>query len=126
MGQIATPADTAPAELCLPRENTMRHTKFSRRQIVTVGAALGTGLLAAPAVRAQSLEKITYLFPAPPVLPAFGPIRLAQGKCYFKEAGFDVEFAVGRRGVDVAEQVGAGNEPRRGIVADGPSSGGGN
>src|SRR5213079_1849947 len=96
----------------------MRHTKFSRRQIVTAGAALGAGLLAAPAVRAQSLEKITYLFPAPPVLPAFGPIRLAQG--YFKEAGFDVEFAVGRGGVDVAKQVGAGNAPLGGIVADGP------
>src|SRR5215216_7168010 len=101
-------------------ENTMRHTNFSRRQIVTAGAALGAGLLAAPSVRAQSLEKITYLFPAPPVLPAFGPIRLAQGKGYFKEAGFDVEFAVGRGGVDVAKQVGAGNAPLGGIVADGP------
>ena len=70
--------------------------------------------------RAQSLEKITYLFPAPPVLPAFGPIRLAQGKGYFKEAGFEVEFAVGRGGVDVAKQVGAGNAPLGGIVADGP------
>jgi NitT/TauT family transport system substrate-binding protein len=98
----------------------MRQTRFSRRQIVTAGAALGAGLLAAPAVRAQSLEKITYLFPAPPVLPAFGPIRLAQGKGYFKEAGFDVEFAVGRGGVDVAKQVGAGNAPLGGIVADGP------
>ena len=80
----------------------MHRTRFSRRQIVTAGAALGAGLLAAPAVRAQSLEKITYLFPAPPVLPAFGPIRLAQGKGYFKEAGFEVEFAVGRGGDDVA------------------------
>jgi NitT/TauT family transport system substrate-binding protein len=98
----------------------MHRTRFSRRQIVTAGAALGAGLLAAPAVRAQSLEKITYLFPAPPVLPAFGPIRLAQGKGYFKEAGFEVEFAVGRGGVDVAKQVGAGNAPLGGIVADGP------
>jgi NitT/TauT family transport system substrate-binding protein len=69
---------------------------------------------------AQSLEKVTYLFPAPPVLPAFGPIRLAQGKGYFKEAGLDVDFAVGRGGVDVAKQVGAGNAPLGGIVADGP------
>ena len=71
-------------------------------------------------MRAQALEKITYLFPAPPVLPAFGPIRLAQGKGYFKEAGLEVEFAVGRGGVDVAKQVGAGNAPLGGIVADGP------
>jgi NitT/TauT family transport system substrate-binding protein len=54
------------------------------------------------------------------VLPAFGPLRLAMGKGYFKEAGFDVEFAVGRGGVDVAKQVGAGNAPLGGIVADGP------
>ena len=84
--------------------------------------ALRSGLRSADGVRrrAQSLEKITYLFPAPPVLPAFGPIRLAQGKGYFKEAGFEVEFAVGRGGVDVAKQVGAGNAPLGGIVADGP------
>src|SRR5260370_41115528 len=98
----------------------MRHAKVSRRQIVTAGAALGAGLLAAPAVRAQTLEKITYLFPAPPVLPAFGPIRLAQGKGYFTQAGLDVNFAVGRGGVDVAKQGGAGNAPLGGIVADGP------
>ena len=97
----------------------MRQT-ISRRQFVTTGAAFGAGLIAAPSVRAQSLEKITYLFPAPPVLPAFGPIRLAQGKGYFKDAGFEVEFAVGRGGVDVAKQVGAGNAPLGGIVADGP------
>src|SRR5215216_4746346 len=101
-------------------ENTMRHTNFSRRQIVTAGAALGAGLLAAPSVRAQSLEKITYLFPAPPGLPAFGPIQLAQGKGYFTSAGLEVSFAVGRGGVDVAKQVGAGNAPLGGIVADGP------
>src|SRR5689334_3100304 len=71
-----------------------------------------------PAARAD--EKITYLFPAPPILPAFGPIQIAKGKGYFKEAGFDVEFAVGRGGVDVAKQVGAGNAPLGGIVADGP------
>jgi NitT/TauT family transport system substrate-binding protein len=83
------------------------------------GAALGLGLLAAPA-SAQTLEKVTYLFPAPPLLPAFGPIQLAKGKGYFTEAGLDVSFAVGRGGVDVAKQVGAGNAPLGGIVADGP------
>src|SRR5262249_56319625 len=58
--------------------------------------------------------------PAPPILPAFGPIRLAQGKGYFTAAGLEVSFAVGRGGVDVAKQVGAGNAPLGGIVADGP------
>src|SRR5437899_11241360 len=104
-------------------EHMMRQL-ISRRGVMTTGALLGAssflgGVLTLPA-RAQSLEKLTYRFPAPPVLPAFGPIRLAQGKGYFKEVGFDVEFAVGRGGVDVAKQVGAGNAPLGGIVADGP------
>jgi NitT/TauT family transport system substrate-binding protein len=73
------------------------------------------GMPAAPAA-----ETLTYLFPAPPSLPAFGPIRLAQGKGYFAQAGLDVKFALGRGGVDVAKQVGAGNAPLGGIVADGP------
>ncbi|HEY6993500.1 MAG TPA: ABC transporter substrate-binding protein [Xanthobacteraceae bacterium] len=96
-----------------------RQTRISRRLLMAAGAAHGFALLGAPAF-AQTLEKVTYLFPAPPVLPAFGPIRLAQGKGYFTAAGLDVSFAVGRGGVDVAKQVGAGNAPLGGIVADGP------
>ena len=69
---------------------------------------------------ARADETITYLFPAPPLLPAFGPIRLAQGKGYFQQAGLTVNFATGRGGVDVAKQVGAGNVPLGGIVADAP------
>ncbi len=69
---------------------------------------------------AVAAEKITYLFPAPPFLPAFGPIQLAQGKGYYKAAGLDVAFAIGKGGVDVAEQVGAGNAQLGGILADGP------
>jgi len=93
--------------------------KMSRRLVLASAALIGFGALPAPA-SAQQLEKVIYLFPAPPVLPAFGPIRLAQGKGYFKDAGLDVEFQVGRGGVDVAKQVGAGNAPLGGIVADGP------
>jgi len=94
---------------------------LSRRRFLqsAPGAALGLGVLAA-APRAQADETITYLFPAPPLLPAFGPIRLAQGKGYFREAGLTVNFATGRGGVDVAKQVGAGNVPLGGIVADAP------
>src|SRR6478736_1830369 len=79
-----------------------RETRISRRLLVASGAAFGLGALAAPAF-SQAPEKITYLFPAPPVLPAFGPIQLAQGKGYFTAAGLDVSFAVGRGGVDVAD-----------------------
>src|SRR5438128_3418985 len=98
---------------------SLRETKISRRLLMAGGAAFGLGLLSAPA-SSQTPEKITYLFPAPPILPAFGPIQLAQGKGYFTAAGLDVSFAVGRGGVDVAKQVGAGNAPLGGIVADGP------
>src|SRR5437763_14390881 len=82
-------------------------------------AMLLSSMLLLP-VSAPAAEAVTYLFPAPPSLPAFGPIRLAKGKGYFGEAGIDVDFAVGRGGVDVAKQVGAGNAPLGGIVADGP------
>src|SRR5207244_4758550 len=98
---------------------SIRETKISRRLLMAGGAAFGVGLLNAPA-SSQTSEKVTYLFPAPPMLPAFGPIQLAQGKGYFKDAGLEVKFAVARGGVDVAKQVGAGNAPLGGIVADGP------
>jgi NitT/TauT family transport system substrate-binding protein len=83
---------------------------------------LATALVFAGPVTTPSgaAESITYLFPAPPMLPAFGPIQLAKGKGYFAEAGLEVNFAVGRGGVDVAKQVGAGNAPIGGIVADAP------
>jgi NitT/TauT family transport system substrate-binding protein len=92
-------------------------SKTIGRLVVAIGAALGLAVADAPA---QAPEKVTYLFPAPPILPAFGPIQLAKGKGYFTEAGLDVSFAVGRGGIDVAKQVGAGNAPLGGIVADGP------
>ena len=89
-----------------------------RRCTLLLGFAL---VLAATGTnRATAAENITYLFPAPPILPAFGPIQLAKGKGYFSEAGLEVSFAVGRGGVDVAKQVGAGNAPIGGIVADAP------
>jgi NitT/TauT family transport system substrate-binding protein len=81
---------------------------------VAFALALGT------ATQARAAESVTYLFPAPPILPAFGPIQLAKGKGYFSEAGLDVNFQVARGGVEVAKQVGAGNAPLGGIVADGP------
>ena len=97
-----------------------RVNKLSRRHLLQSagGIALGLGVLAGGPARAD--ETITYLFPAPPLLPAFGPIRLAQGKGYFQQAGLTVNFATGRGGVDVAKQVGAGNVPLGGIVADAP------
>ena len=60
-----------------------------------IAVAAGTG--GSPSA---AQEKVTYLFPAPPMLPAFGPIRLAQSKGYFKAEGLDVDFQVGKGGVD--------------------------
>jgi len=99
-----------------------RTASFHRRSLL-VGAGAwvaGSGLGALGATSLLAAEGVTYLFPAPPVLPAFGPIQLAKGKGYFAEAGLEVGFAVGRGGVDVAKQVGAGNALIGGIVADGP------
>src|SRR3984893_14880559 len=93
--------------------------RISRRHFVAASSVFGLGFLA-PGTLALPAEAVTYLFPAPPSLPAFGPIQLAKGKGYFTAAGLDVTFAVGRGGVDVAKQVGAGNAPLGGIVADSP------
>jgi NitT/TauT family transport system substrate-binding protein len=93
---------------------------MNRRRMLVAGAAIAFAARSAGPVGGQPLEKVTYLFPAPPVLPAFGPIQLAKGKGYFSQAGLDVTFQVGRGGVDVARMVGAGNAPLGGIVADGP------
>jgi NitT/TauT family transport system substrate-binding protein len=92
--------------------------RAGRRAQLAFAFALAVGLLAAMPARAA--ESVTYLFPAPPMLPAFGPIQLAKGKGYFAEGGLDVSFQVARGGVEVAKQVGAGNAPLGGIVADGP------
>jgi NitT/TauT family transport system substrate-binding protein len=101
--------------LVLETKNLTRRHMLQGAAAITVSAGLGR--LVSPA---RAAEKITYLFPAPPLLPAFGPIQLAQGKGYFAQAGLDVSYAVGRGGVDVAKQVGAGNAPLGGIVADAP------
>jgi NitT/TauT family transport system substrate-binding protein len=93
----------------------------SARLVFTAVAGLAVCLGALPAASpGRADEKLTYLFPASPLLPAFGPIQLAKGKGYFSQAGLDVNYAVGRGGVDVAKEVGAGNAPLGGILADGP------
>jgi NitT/TauT family transport system substrate-binding protein len=91
-----------------------------RRMIWAAAVLVLCAVVVGWAAPARADEKITYLFPAPPILPAFGPIQIAKGKGYFSQAGLDVSYAVGRGGVDVAKEVGAGNVPLGGIVADGP------
>jgi NitT/TauT family transport system substrate-binding protein len=83
-----------------------------------IAAAALVGVLGASA--ASAAEKITYLLPAPPSLPAFAPWVLAKHLGYYTEAGYDVEFVVARGGVDVAKQVGVGNAPIGGAIGDTP------
>ncbi len=87
-----------------------------RLAAVMVGAC--AMLASATALAAESLEKITYLLPAPKNLPAFAPWILAQQQGYFEEEGLEVNFVTGKGGVDVAKQVGAGNAPIGGATGD--------
>jgi NitT/TauT family transport system substrate-binding protein len=76
--------------------------------------------LTAGGVATASAEAITYLLPAPLSLPAFGPFVVAQQRGYFKAEGLNVTFQVGKGGVDVAKQVGAGNAVIGGGIGDTP------
>src|ERR1700761_700186 len=78
------------------------------------------GLLAAPALcsRAFAAETVTYLFPAPAVLPAFVPHQLAQKRGYFAAEGVAVTFQTGRGGADTAKQVAVGNVDLGGGVGE--------
>ncbi|MEO7939247.1 MAG: ABC transporter substrate-binding protein [Burkholderiaceae bacterium] len=97
-----------------------QHTTPStiRRACLLLAACASLG--APLAAQAQALQEITYLLPAPGVLPAFGPWMLAQAKGYYKAEGLDVKFVTGRGGVDVAKQVGAGNAVIGGAIGDTP------
>ncbi len=81
---------------------------------------LGLAVVAGAAPAQAQAQKMTYLFPAPPILPAFGPLQLAKQRGYFSAAGLEVAFAQAKGGVDVAKQVGVGNAELGGGLADGP------
>jgi NitT/TauT family transport system substrate-binding protein len=79
---------------------------------LAAGMALGSGQ--------ASAQDVTYLLPAPLSLPAFGPFVVAQRRGYFTAEGLNVTFQVGKGGVDVAKQVGAGNAVIGGGIGDTP------
>ncbi len=59
----------------------------TKRQFLK-SAAAGAAILAAPSIlRAQNLEEINYLLPAPATLPAFIPWVLAQSRGYYAKEG---------------------------------------
>ena len=86
---------------------------------MTRRAVIG-GLLAAPAIvrSASAAEALTYLFPAPPTLPAFVPHQLAMARGYFAAEGLAVTFQTGRGGADTAKQVAVGNADLGGGVGE--------
>jgi NitT/TauT family transport system substrate-binding protein len=93
-------------------------TLKSRRLALALAASAA---LALPIMaKAQAMQEITYLLPAPSTLPAFGPWMIAQAKGYYAAEGLDVKFVSGRGGVDVAKQVGAGNAVVGGAIGDTP------
>lgn len=96
----------------------MKHRIFLLPTLALV-AALMTPVLADAQAKAP-LQEVTYLLPAPSVLPAFGPWMLAQAKGYYAQEGLKVTFVSGRGGVDVAKQVGAGNAVIGGAIGDTP------
>jgi NitT/TauT family transport system substrate-binding protein len=91
-------------------------SNFSRLRLAVAGLCLGAGMTMASV--SASAEDITYLLPAPLSLPAFGPFVVAQQRGYFKAEGLNVTFQVGKGGVDVAKQVGAGNAVIGGGIGD--------
>jgi NitT/TauT family transport system substrate-binding protein len=95
---------------------------MSRRTLLkaaATAAALSVMPLAGT-VRAQALEEVTFLLPAPAAQVAFAPWMLAQARGYYAAEGLKVTFQPGRGGVDVAKQVGAGNAPIGGAFGDTP------
>src|SRR5437016_14038344 len=85
------------------------------RSACRVAAVIATMLAAAPAA---AEEEITYLLPAPAILPAFSPLMIAQHKGYYTAEGLKVRFVTGQGGADVATQVGAGNAELGGGIGD--------
>jgi NitT/TauT family transport system substrate-binding protein len=85
----------------------------SKLAVVAIAAAL-------PLVSQAAPEEVTYLLPAPPNSPAFGPWMIAQQKGYYADENLKVTFVAGKGGVDVAKQIGAGNAVIGGAIGDTP------
>ncbi len=90
------------------------------RTILAALTVAGTLAAAAGPLPARAAEAVTYLLPAPPSLPAFGPWMVAKARGYYADEGLDVTFQAAKGGVDVAKQVGAGNAPIGGAIGDTP------
>lgn len=91
-----------------------------RKFLQSVAGVAVAALFGSAPVQAQNVEEVTYLLPAPPTLPAFGPWMLAQARGYYAQEGLKVNFVLAKGGVDVAKQIGAGNAVIGGALGDTP------
>lgn len=99
----------------------MLHGSVSRLALSTwLAFGLGASTIISTPAQAAELEKVIYLLPSIPSLPAFAPWMLAKQKGYFKDEGLEVEFQTAQGGVEVAKQVGLGNAPIGGAIGDTP------
>jgi NitT/TauT family transport system substrate-binding protein len=80
-------------------------------------ALLAAALLPSPA---HARTHVTYLLPAAIDQPAFAPWIIARQLRYYTDAGYDVEFAPARGGIDVARQIGLGKAAIGGALGDTP------
>jgi len=87
---------------------------------ILAAVMVATAALTGGGNQSRAAEDVTYLLPAPPFLPAFGPWMVAQARGYYADKGLNVEFQAAKGGVDVAKQVGAGNAVIGGAIGDTP------
>ena len=87
--------------------------RFSARALLCLALAVCSSA-------AWGAQKVTFLLPAPAILPAFAPYQLAKAQGYYEAEGLDVQFHVVKGGVDVAKQVAVGNADIGGAIGDTP------
>ncbi len=91
---------------------------MNRRRLLSALIMTATAILASASARAG--EPVTYLLPASPDQPAFAPWLIARQLGFYAGEGYDVRFAAGRGGTDVAQQLAIGRVPVGGAIGDTP------
>ena len=97
-----------------------RETIMSRRLLLAGGAALGARRADRARVRRRRSKRSPICFRRRRCCRRSGRSGSRRARAISRRPASRSSFAVGRGGVDVAKQVGAGNAPLGGIVADGP------